>query len=159
MGTPNVSGATAQSGYNEKFFKDLNARLQNIEQLLELDTRFAGLNIPGQIAALRNGGLSPGLAANTETLTASGAASIAKLITKLDGTTNASAVTLAAPAADGQLKLFELATSAAHSPTLDGTNVQGQAGKAATFGALGDSLVLLSLGGAWVILGGSVSWA
>lgn len=49
---PNETGASGQTSYNDREIMGLNARFQAIERLLELDTRYHGLGLPGQIAAL-----------------------------------------------------------------------------------------------------------
>ena len=67
-------------------------------------------------------------------------------------------MTLAAPSADGQFKTIQL-TNATHASTVAGTNVQGQSGKSAHFASLGDTLILYSLGGKWVAIGGSATWS
>jgi len=60
--------------------------------------------------------------------------------------------TLAAPGSNGLMKLI---TMTVHSGdiTVAGTNIWGQTAATCTFAAVGDTLVLMSAGGKWVILG------
>ena len=155
----------------KEFVDALEARLGLIEKFLEINTSYAGQGVLGRLAALENGSVSgvttseltggQNVGQQSETLTASGAASPTKHLTILDGTTNASAITLAAPTAsqDGTHKLIYLGVSAAHHPTISGTNIFGQSGKNGTFANLGDWLVLKAVNQKWVVLGTSITFA
>lgn len=164
MTTPNRAGASAESGYTAAEIAYWDARIAVLEKLLEVDTNFAGLGLIGRLSPLSGAGAL----ASTETLTGAGAVSVSKLQTILDGTTSAFAATLAAPTADGQVKIIKLGVSSAHSPTLDGANIVtaagvSQAGKTAPFTSIAAGsvsfLILLSVGGVWVTIGGNVTFA
>lgn len=154
--TPTTSGATAQSSRNDKEISDINVRFQVIEQLLEIDTRFAGLQLPWKSTRTT----SQGALDQQETLTAATPAASASLpLSILKATANNVAATLAAPAQDGLWK-FIYASDVTHTPSVSGTNVLTESGKIGTFGSLGAFLAMHSLGGKWCIVGFSgVTWA
>lgn len=147
---------------------ELQARFSKIEKYLEIDTRYQGQGIPTRLSNVEQGvqaggGVStselPAPVNFSETLSASGAASLSCPITILDGTTNASAITLAAPTGDMQPKLIYLGVSAAHHPTLAGTNILGQSGKNGTFANLGDWIMLCSVRQKWVVMATNITFA
>lgn len=153
--TPTTSGATAQSSRNDKEVADINVRFQAIEKLLEIDTRYAGLQLPWKATRNLNGVLD-----QQETLTtATPAASASLPLSILKANANNVAATLAAPAQDGLWK-FIYASDVTHTPSVSGTNVLTESGKIGTFGSLGAFLAMHSLGGKWCIVGFSgVTWA
>jgi hypothetical protein len=92
--------------------------------------------------------------AQTETVAAAGAISVTKRITKL-ALVGAGAVTLAAPDATmlGLVKIIEM-TADNGDVTLALTNVDGQSsGTGATFGDVGDALVLVGGVSKWHVIG------
>ncbi len=144
MTTPSRTGATAQGSYNEAEIAYWDGRLATIEQRLGIDTRVR----PGALA----------VSSSTETILASGAVSIQTINSSLDATSGNQTNTLATPAADGHYKVIQMTAAGGHTATVSGTNIQGQSGKVGTFSAAADSLVLLSVGGLWVKIGGNVAF-
>lgn len=72
--------------------------------------------------------------------------------------TGALAMTLGPPTQDLLLKAIQL-IDATHAATVSGTNVLGQSGKLAHFASAGVLLLLTSVGGQWVQIGGNVTWS
>ena len=102
-------------------------------------------------AAVSNGTFDAASSANKETSTTDASAlSVSKLVSYISASTGQSR-TLAAPTADGQLKMIEM-TVHGGDVTLAGTNIWGQEAATGTFNAVGDSIVLLSLGGKWLLV-------
>lgn len=98
-----------------------------------------------RFAALEAGQLNPD-AADTETV-ASGAISIARLVTKIATTTTAS-VTLAAPTANKVMfKLIRMDTDGG-TASLAGTNILGESAHTCTFDDVTDTMLLMSNGAA-----------
>jgi len=98
--------------------------------------------------------------ANAEAITSTGAVSVTKLLTNL--TVNTYAVTLAAPAGAGQIKIIQATAFTGGTVTLALTEIVGARAAAGTIAAttctftnVTDSLILLSVAGKWVYLGGS----
>lgn len=94
------------------------------------------------------------LSAETETVTAAGAASVTKKITNLE-LSGSGAVTLAAPDATmlGVVKVIEMTVDNGD-VTLALTNVQGgSAATTATFDAVGEQLVLVGGSAKWTVIG------
>ena len=115
MSNPSESASQKESSYNETETKRLDARLAVVERLLEINTLDTGKRVLGRLKALENGikagtGGPDSQGFDSETVAAAGEISITKLLTILDGTTSAFAATLAAPSADGQLKIIKMAT-------------------------------------------------
>jgi hypothetical protein len=95
------------------------------------------------------------LSAQTETVTAAGAASVTKRVTKLDSTIAGFALTLAAPDATmlGQVKVIAMTVDNGD-VTLALTNVQGgTAATTATWSAVGQELVLVAGVSKWNVVG------
>lgn len=173
MTNPSESASQKESSYNENETKRLDARLAVLERYLEVNTLDAGTRVLGRLKKLENGfragtGGPDSQGFDTETVSAAGAVSILKFQTILDGTTSAFAATLAAPAADGQMKIVKLGVSASNHPTISGTNIVTSAGvsKSGTVGTFTSItagsvsfLILQSIAGVWVILATNVTFA
>ncbi len=88
----------------------------------------------------------------TETAsTNAGALSVTKF-QSLISSAGAETRTLAAPGSNGLMKLIAM-TVHVGDVTLAGTNIWGQTAATCTFAAVGDSIVLMAVGGKWLILG------
>jgi hypothetical protein len=147
----------SQSSYNEQEVADQDARLKVIENLLGINATgyvapsFAALKVLCQ--AMQNGRFDVVTAGNIETSTTdAGALSISKLLSNISSAAGESR-TLAAPAADGVLKLIVMTVKGGN-VTLAATNIGAGTGTA-TFDAVGKSLVLISAGGKWHKVGGT----
>jgi hypothetical protein len=128
----------------------------------EFDSTGITANLTGDVtgnSTTTNGKLSLA-AANIETISATGAVSVSKAVTSVAGGTGY-AITLAAPAAAGQMKIIQLVSITSSAVTLALTNVVGAraadgtiASTTCTFTNVSDSLVLMSTATKWVYLGG-----
>jgi hypothetical protein len=146
--------STYASGYNQAEQERIEARFQAIESYVGMQAATAYLGLNAQLQAALNGTLSPALAANSETSTTNAAAlSIAKLLSNVSAA-GAQTRTLAAPTADGQLKMIVM-TVHGGDVTIAATNIQGGTGKTLTLAAVGDCAILVSLGGKWIKFGGN----
>lgn len=93
------------------------------------------------------------VSAYTETITAAGAVSVTKVVSKL-ALVGAGAVTLAAPSATmyGQQKLIEMTTDNGD-VTVALTEIEGQSsGTTATFNSVGDKLILVAGLSKWTVI-------
>jgi hypothetical protein len=103
------------------------------------------------------------VAATAQTLSAAGAISTSTPLTNLANATGGDlAATLAAPSSqDGQIKILKMTVRTTHDFTLAMTNIAMSGGytptgtTTMTFGAVGQSAVLMAVGSKWVYLGGS----
>ncbi len=116
----------------------------------------------GKLGPIMN--LTPSLTAgNAETVSAAGAISTTKALTSLSNSTGSGiAVTLAAPSGqDGQIKVIKMTVRTSNDMTLAMTNIAMSGAytptgtTTLTFGAVGQTAVLMAVGSKWVYLGGS----
>jgi hypothetical protein len=98
----------------------------------------------------------------TQVISAAGALSVTIAESQVKNTTSGTyAVTLAAPTADGQLKIVAAIATMTHTVTLACTNIKFSGAytptgtTTLTFTNAGDSAVFISVGLKWVYLGGS----
>lgn len=92
-------------------------------------------------------------AANIETSAANGGALSVSKVYSLITSAGAETRTLAAPSVAGQLKIIEMGTYVGDVTLSLANVVGGSAGTTATFGAEGQSLVLISLAAKWLVIG------
>lgn len=128
---------------------------KNLDVLAVADFKLgagAGVSVTATAAELNDADVS----ARSQALTEAGAIDLDARYVSLAGPAEAGtyAVTLAAPARPGITKVIEMISGAADKTvTLALTNVVGQSsGTGATFGAAGDTLVVVSSGTKWVVL-------
>jgi hypothetical protein len=112
-------------------------------------------------ASSSNGAISLA-SANIETISAAGAVSISKAVTKIAIGTGGYAITLAAPSVSGQIKIIEVVSRTSGSVTMALTNVVGAraangdiVSTSVTFDDTSDSIVLISAAGKWLCLNSS----
>ena len=101
------------------------------------------LDNTGALTTPVSGGLFDTTLTRLETIIAAGALSVTIYQTKLDSTAGTMAVTLAAPAALGQVKSITLDVDGGD-VTLLGTNILGQESATATFDTAGQALTLIA---------------
>lgn len=125
------------------------------EQLASAAERGHRLSNGKLLRELAAGTVSGGVKGPTQTITAADAIDLEAVYVDITGPASSTyAVTLAAPARPGMIKVIEMTgTTATNAVTLALTNVVGgSAATTATFNAAGETLVLLSSGTAWVVL-------
>jgi hypothetical protein len=115
-----------------------------------------------KVAPVMNGTLYTG-GANAETVSTATAISTTKLLTNLSNSTGGDlAATLAAPSSqDGQIKILKMTVRTSNNFTLAMTNIAMSGAytptgtTTLTFGAVGQTAILIAVGSKWVYLGGS----
>lgn len=146
-------GIGNQSSYNHQEMAEIDKRFRDNEEAIGLS---GGLPtaLQGRVASLENGQIDA--ASNLEVSdTDASAISVSVLKTEIESA-GSETRTLAAPASDGKFKLIEMTVDMGD-VVVAGTNVLGSEAQSFTFDDVGDSLLLFSLAGKWIRLGGIAS--
>lgn len=118
----------------------------------EINASVAGLTATStQVNNVINGSFCVAGGCTETSTTNAGALSVTKL-QSLISAAGAESRTLAAPGGNGLLKIIAM-TVHGGDVTLVGTNIWGETAHTCTFAAVGDTIIMMSAGGKWVILG------